>query len=1087
VNVVTDTSKRRGSPWFVIWAVLGTAAPAVAAAEAPVGIPIRQPRIAPEVIRVPVLEGGGIKFRRLSTADGLSQTRVSEIVQDDRGFIWFGTQYGLDRFDGYEFKAFVHDPRHANSLSGADITALFKDRSGALWIGCNLFLDRFDPHTETFTHLGSFGGAVIHISQGPNDTLWLSTESGLYNFDPKTKSATRFGRNPNDPASLRSDVVTWTGYDHEGGFWVGTNEALEKFDPATGHVTYRVPVSDGSSFRQGMAVSFFEDREGKFWITYQLGDGLALLDREANTLTRYSFYRQDPPAAAGTGVTAILEDGDGNLWLGSMGIGLLRFDRQRGVFIHYGNRAGDPQSIAEDKVIALFKDREGNIWTGLHSKGPNVFARKPAMFEAFKHEVDNPNSLSMDFVNAIYEDNSGSLWIGNDAGLNRIDRATGSLTSWNMGLGPKPTVITITQGRSGLIWLGTYGHGLVAFDQKTGRFRFYRHSPSDPRSLSSDAVYRLLIDHAGVLWVGTEDGLNRFDAQTDSFTVYKQDPDSTDAQVYLSMAEDTDGTLWLGTHHSGLHRFDPATGQFTVYRSEPRDTGTLPDNSVAAVLISRTGVVWAGTESGLARLDRTTGRFTSFDVLDGLAGNAVACILEDRNGMLWMSANQGLSRFNPAARTFVRYSELDGLPGNDLSGWNTCYQSPRGEMFFGGFPGAVAFFPERLHERPGSPAIVLTDFKLSGVSVPISPESLLTRAITYTEKLRLSHSQNLFSVTFAGLDYLNPQTTRYRYRLDGLEQQWNEVGSEQRRASYTTLPSGTYMLRVQAAKARGVWPDTGAQLAIEVLPPWWESWWFRTAVGLLIMTLVWLFYRLRVHQVSRRLTMRVEERLAERTRIAQELHDTVLQGLTSASLQLEVADRQIATDAAVKPLVQRISQLLRQLTVESRHTVRGLRFRYSEEESLERALTQISKDLAAPHNVKYQVIVEGTPRSLRPLIRDEIYRIGGEALANAFRHARASTVETVLEYGRAHFRLLVRDNGRGIDPEVLKGGREGHFGLSGLRERAAQIGAQVKIRTAPGAGTEIDLIVPATAAFDSSDGRGVISQLKKFCWPVDRS
>jgi signal transduction histidine kinase/ligand-binding sensor domain-containing protein len=1076
LSVVIDAPKSPGVLSVVAWAVVATVAPNVQVAAASA---IPQPRMAPEAVHVPVIEGSDLKFRRLSTADGLSQTRVEEIVQDDRGFIWFGTQYGLNRFDGYEFKVFVHDPRNANSLSGVVVTALFKDRSGALWVGCKQFLDRFDPRTETFTPIGRFGGAVVHISQDRSGTLWLATEDGLYSLDPTTRKITRFGASRDDAAGLPTQIVTWTGHDRSGGFWVGTSAGLERFDEATGQVTYHVPIGQGVPFRQGMAVSFFEDRQGLFWITYHLANGLALLDRQSNTLTQYSFYDREPPASAATGVMGIVEDSDGDLWLGSFGIGLLRFDRQRRVFVHYGNHPADPQSIAEDKIIALFQDRDGNIWTGLHSKGPNVFARSMNMFETFKHEVGNPNSLSTDFVSAIYEDSGGSLWIGNDEGLNRVDRTTGSRTLRTMGLGPKPTVITITQDRSGLIWFGTYGRGLVAFDPKTGHSKFYRHVPSDPRSLSSNAVYRVLVGRSDVLWVGTGDGLNRFDAQTQSFTVYKEDWNSSDAQAYLSMAEDTEGKIWLGSHHSGLHRFDPATGQFTVYQSEPGDDGALPDNSVAAVLISRTGVVWAGTENGLARLDPRTGRFASYDVLDGLAGNAVACILEDREGVLWVSTNKGLSRFDPATRTFLNYSETDGLPGNDLSGWNTCYESSRGEMFFGGFPGAVAFFPDRLRERPGAPAVVLTDFKVSGKSVPIAPDSPLTQSITYTDRVTLSHTQNMFSITFAGLDYLSSQSTRYRYRLEGLEQQWNEVGSDQRHATYTTLPAGQYTLRVQAARSRGQW-NNGATLAIEILPPWWETWWLRTLVGLLLMLTAWLFYRLRIRQVSRQLTIRMEERLGERTRIAQELHDTVLQGLASASLQLEVADRQIAGDATAKPLVRRVSQLLRHLSDESRQTVRGLRLRHSEEENLERALTQISKDLAAPHKVKYQVVVEGTPRSLQPLVRDEIYRIGGEALANAFSHARASTVETVLEYGRDHFRLLVRDDGKGIDPEVLKGGREGHFGLSGLRERASRIGALLKIRTGPGAGTEIDMLVPAAAAFQRTAPRGLLRWIGKL-------
>jgi signal transduction histidine kinase len=265
-----------------------------------------------------------------------------------------------------------------------------------------------------------------------------------------------------------------------------------------------------------------------------------------------------------------------------------------------------------------------------------------------------------------------------------------------------------------------------------------------------------------------------------------------------------------------------------------------------------------------------------------------------------------------------------------------------------------------------------------------------------------------------------------------------------------------------------------------MLPAWWATWWFRAIYVTLFALAIWIAYVVRVRQLSRQLTMRMRERVHERTRIARELHDTILQGLASASLQLEVADRQIAADATAKPLVQRVSQLLRQLIDESRHTVRRLRLRRSEEENLERALTQISNDLAAPRKVKHQLVVEGTPRSLRPLVRDEVYRIGGEALVNAFRHAGASAVETVLEYGRDHFRLLVRDDGQGIDPEVLKAGREGHFGLSGLRERAVKIGARLKVRTAAGAGTEVDLLVPAVAAFEQPAPRGPMYWIAKL-------
>jgi signal transduction histidine kinase/ligand-binding sensor domain-containing protein len=1031
------------------------------------------PKNTSELVNIPVVEGGSARFTRLSTADGLSQTRVSQIVQDDRGFIWFGTQYGIDRYDGYEFKVFVHEAGRANSLAGAYVYSLFNDRSGVLWIGCDRVLDRFDPRTETFTHyqvetdeLANLGSTVVHISQDRSGLLWLATGTGLHQLDPNTGKITHYRHSANNPGGLSTNDITWSGEDRNGDFWVGTADGLDKFDRATGTVLLHIPIPDP------IQVAFFEDRFGQFWIYHQFGSGLALYDRASNTLTKYSFYRQEPSPDAMSGVTGMIEDRNGNLWLGSPGIGLLQFDRDKRRFIHYRNRPGDPQSIGEDKVIALFLGRQGNIWIGLHSVGPNHFSPDKPAFEVFKHQADDPNSLSVDFVNAILADSRGSLWLANDDGLNRLDRKTGKLTGIALGIGTKPMIIHISEDRSGMLWFGTYGHGLYSYDPNSGRSTAYRHNSADPSSLSSDIVWGTFEDHAGNLWVGTTDGLDLLDRDKQSFHVYRPDLSGGLKQAYVRFAEDEKGTLWLGTLQSGLQHFDPVTHRFTVYKSNPGDPNALRDDSVAAIYVASTHVIWIGTGNGLNRLDPATGQFAAYDSHNGLAGNLIDCILEDDHGNLWMNTNKGLSKFNPMYGTFSNYSDVDGLPGTDLSGWAACSKSRQGELFFAGFAGAVGFFPDKLKEAPSSPQVVLTDLELSGVPAKIGAGGPLTQSIAYTDRIVLPHELNIFSLTFAGLRYFSPASNRYRYRLEGLDSNWYEVGSNKRRATYTTLPAGSYTFRVQSATARGTWNELGSSLQIVVLPAWWATWWFRAIYLTFIALTMWAAYVIRVGQLSRQLTMRMQERVNERTRIARELHDTVLQGLASASLQLEVADRQIPGDSTAKPLVQRVSQLLRQVIDESRHTVRSLRLRRSQEENLERALTQISHDLAAPRKVKYQLVVEGTPRSLRPLVREEIYRIGAEALANAFRHAGASAVEAVLEYGGDHFRLLVRDDGHGIDPEVLKTGREGHFGLSGLRERAAKIGARLRVRTAAGAGTEVDLLVPAVAAFEQSGPRG---------------
>jgi signal transduction histidine kinase/ligand-binding sensor domain-containing protein len=1043
---------------------------------------VRVPKVTAGVANIDVVEGGSARFTRVSTAEGLSQSRVSQIVQDDRGFIWFGTQYGIDRYDGYEFKVFVHEPGRVNSLAGAYIYSLYKDRSGMLWIGCNRTLDRFDPRTETFTHyrvetdeLANLGSTVVHISQDRRGLLWLATGTGLHQLDPNTGRIIHYRHSADNPGGLSTNDITWSGEDRNGDFWVGTADGLDKFDRATGKVLLHIPIPDP------IQVAFFEVRFGLFWIYHEFGTGLAIYDRASNTLTKYSFYRQEPSPGADTGVKGMIEDRNGNLWLGSPGIGLLLFDRDKRRFIRYRNHPGDPHSIGEDKVIALFQDREGNIWTGLHSVGPNHFSPDKSAFEVFKHQADDPNSLSVDFVNAILEDSRGSLWLANDDGVNRLDRKTGKLTGIAVGIGTKPMIIDITEDRSGMLWFATYGRGLYSYDPNSGRSKSYRHNSADPTSLSSDLVWGTFEDHAGNLWVGTADGLDLLDRDKQSFHVYQPPLNGGLKQVYVRIAEDEKGTLWLGTLQSGLHHFDPVTHRFTVYKSNPSDPSALRDDSVGAVYIASTHLIWIGTGNGLNRLDPATGKFAAYDSHDGLSGNLIDCILEDDRGYLWMNTNKGLSKFNPMSGTFANYSEADGLPGTDLTGWAACSKSRQGELFFAGFAGAVGFFPDKVEGAPYSPQVVLTDLELTGAPATIGAGGPLTQSIAYTDRIVLPHELNIFSLTFAGLRYFSPESNRYRYKLEGLDRNWYEVGSNNRRATYTTLPAGSYTFRVQAATARGAWSDPGTSLQVVILPAWWATWWFRAGYVTLFSLAIWGAYFVRVRQLSRQLMMRMRERVNERTRIARELHDTVLQGLASASLQLEVADRQLEADATAKPLVQRVSQLLRQLIDESRHTVRCLRLRGSEEENLERALTQISNDLAAPRKVKHQLIVEGAPRSLRPLVRDEIYRIGGEALANAFRHAGPAAVETVLEYGRDHFRLLVRDDGQGIDPEVLKAGREGHFGLSGLRERAAKIGARLKVRTAAGAGTEIDLLVPAFAAFEQPAHRGPMYWIGKLC------
>ena len=1029
--------------------------------------PIQPVTLIADPVKPPISEGTGQRFSHLSTIDGLSQTRVSQIVQDDKGFMWFGTQYGLNRYDGYEFRLFVHDPKEPDSLSGTFILALFKDRAGNLWIGCNQTLDRFDPKTEHFTHYRiegdastGLGDSVVHISQDSEGQLWLATGNGLHRLDPSSGRVTHFHADPTNPRALNTNDVTWTGQDREGRFWVGTANGLAEFDRSDGTVIRNIVLPDPEQIR------FFEDREGTFWILHASGTGLAIYDWLNSRVIPYSFYSDAPPPNGLTGVMGAVEDDSGDLWLGSPAKGLLRFDKSRRNLQWFKNHPYDSHSLGEDKIIALYKDRDGGIWAGLHSSGLAHFLTHSFRFETFKHDPADPNSLTLNFVNAIFEDKSRNLWIGNDDGISRIDRVTGKRTPMPVGLSKNPMVISIAQDEQGLIWLGTYSDGLRSLDAVTGAYHAYRHSATDAGSLSNNEVHRIYVDHQGTVWVATDDGLDRLDRAADTFETFKVEASNRRSQRIVSITEDSSGKLWLGTADSGLYRFDPTSRTFTIYRADSLKPDGLQDDTVPTVYVDPTDVIWVGTQNGLNRLDLRTGRFQRYDTDNGLPGNTISCIRADARGGLWLSTNNGISRFDPTSRTFANFSESDGLPGNDFTGWGTCNTGPDGEMFFGGFGGAVGFYPDQLTEARTHTAVVLTGLDIGGSRAQIGKGTPLAQAISYARHVTLTHRQNQFSLTFAGLDYANPGSIRYRYRLLGFNKNWLEVDSHSRRATYTNLPAGTYRFEVQAASSTGHWSEPAESLEIQMPPAWWATWWFRAIYVSLALLAIWGIYRFRVAQLSQQITARMDERVRERTRIARDLHDTLLQGLLSASLQLSVAKTQMDSDLPAKPLIERVFDLMSKLIQESRNVVSGLRAREFQSASFEDEISQIPRVVALSSKAEFKLLVEGSPRSLKLTSREELYWIAQEAIVNASRHSKAALIEVLLEYGDEQFRLVVRDDGVGIDASALRARGQGHWGLSGISERARRIGARVKISSGTGVGTEVDVRLARKLAYE---------------------
>ncbi len=912
-------------------------------------------------IKLPVVDGQDIRFRRLSGNAGLSQTRVAWVVQDNLGFIWLGTQYGLNRYDGYRSKVFKHESGRSDSLSCVYIRSLFVDHSGTLWIGCDRFLDKFEPATETFAHFridaqvpGRLPTPIERINEDHAGILWLATARGLYRFDPATRQATRYSHDPADPTSIGGNRINFAGEDRTGRFWVASGGGLDEFDRKTGKVIRHAPIRSEIS-------QFHEDKFGVFWmITFNDSScALASLNLKTNRVTCHSIEKPSGIRSP-VNISAMLESQGGTMWLSSSA-GILKLDREHKRIVSYHNHPLDNESLESNNVISIYQDKEGNIWTCFQVTEPNFFAERPESFENFTYQR---GSLVNSLVTSIYEDRNGILWIGSMGGLNRIDRRAGKNTV-PAGSGVGNEILSILEDRSGVLFSGTFHQGLERLDPETGKLSPYVRNRK-PTNLARNPIMQLIFDHQGTLWAATYGGVSRFDRATGNFITYT--PENQNTIQYQVIEEDSKGILWLGAQ-SGLHRFDPRTGQFTVYEHDPDDPRSLSDNRVNSVHFDRWGNMWIGTQNGLDKFDPSTRTFNTYQEPDGLAGNVVSCILEDKRGLLWMGTNNGLSSFDVQSERFQNFSAADGLPGPDLTGWGACYESPSGEMFFGGFSGATAFYPSRIVKSSFVPKTVLTDFRLSGNPVPIGSESPLKQSITYTDAITLSHLQDIFSIEFSALSYFNAETNRYRYRLDGLDGRWHEVGSDQRTANYTTLPAGTYIFAAQGATSRGKWDEPGVRLRIEILPAWYQTSLFRGLCVLVFLLLLWSIYQLRLKQLEQQFDMALEARVDERIRIARELHDTLLQGFQGLMLRFQAVMEQIPDNLPVRGKMESVLERADEVLLEGRERVSKLRAEGTQAEDLSRAIASCGEDLAQNDAARFSMAIFGTPHPMDPVVR----------------------------------------------------------------------------------------------------------------------
>jgi signal transduction histidine kinase/ligand-binding sensor domain-containing protein len=989
--------------------------------------------------------------------------------------MWFGTQDGLNKFDGYSFTVYRHDAENENSLSNNSVAAIYEDKSGTLWVGTTGGgLNRFNRTTETFNHYlhdaanphSLSGNSVAFIQQADAGAVWVATNHALDLFNPQTGEFTHY-KNPSASSSSFGDTaLRWICEDEKGALWIGTaHGGLQRFDRRTGEFNEQIDrLSESQHLRDFPISSILKDANGLLWIGTE-GGGLFSFDRQSEAFTRYQHDPKISNSLADNTVSAMFEDAEGTFWIGTNN-GLDAFDRKNHAFLHYRHEPSKPESISSNSIVSLYEDRSGILWIGT-SEGINKLNRNNRHFISQGTDTTNANSLSGNGVRSLYQDRMGKLWIGtDDSGLNQYDKVTGEIKRYQYDASDPHSLsnndaTAIAEDGLGTLWIGTNGGGLNRFNASRGDFTRYRHDRSNPQSLSDDTVWSILTDSSGTLWIGTANGLNKFDHQSGAFARFQNDPAnprSLSDNNIRAIEEGKSGTLWLGTRNGGVNRFDSRSGGFKRFQHQQNNPASLSSDAVYALHYDSRGTLWVGTTEGFNRLNPDQETFIHFGEKDGLSNNTIYGILGDLNGNLWMSTNNGISRFNPETHVFRNYDVDDGLQDNEFNG-GAAFQSKSGEMFFGGIKGFNSFHAEEVKDNAFRPPIVLTAFK------KLDEKVKLNKSIDEIDEIELSYKDYVFSFEFAALDYTAPKKNQYAYKLDGFDQNWNYSGTR-RVAIYTNLGGGDYVFKVKGTNSDGVWNEQDTSIRITIIPPFWKTWWFMAlAVGAIVLLGIALYrqrisrlYRARAAQeaFSRQL---IESQENERKRIAAELHDSLGQNLLIIKNRALLGLTPNASQTFSSEQLNEISTTASQAIEEVRQIARNLRPYKLDRLGLTKALESVIEQAANSSEISFSSQIDPVNGLFSKEAEINLYRIVQESLNNILKHSQATGVHLLMKREDKSVRLEIQDNGVGFDTEAVTGedaDRRG-FGLAGISERARIIGGKYSMRSSPGNGTTITL------------------------------
>ncbi|MFO7526411.1 MAG: two-component regulator propeller domain-containing protein [Ignavibacteriaceae bacterium] len=813
-----------------------------------------------------------LKFKHLTSNEGLSQNFISAIYQDNNGFMWFGTKDGLNRYDGYEFKVYRHDPFDSTTISGNFISALMEDSKGRLWVGSNS-LDLFIPERDEFKRIDLKLPHILDQSSGtPNNItsiledkyglIWIGTKDGLISYDPQKRISRKYYQEQDSSSSLDDNVILSLSVD-DSLLIVGTQNGIKLLDVSDLQneiINFKKivhpPAVDVMTSKRTMLCQY---RVSGNLIYAGTPAGLVKIDLSTLTSEFIPYLGHNFFPQWLNRILSITQDKNGNLWLACSG-GLVVYNHVRNNFEYYFHDPKNDQSLSMNSLTNLFSDRGGKIWIGTAGKGINLYDQNRKNFELYNGMIDTEPFKSSFSVTAILADSKNDLWISSNHNLFKLDRKTGQYARVSLLYGPEGEITSVLEDSQQNIWVSSSG-GLHRISESGDRIVHYTHNPINPNSLRDDFVKLLFIDNKGNLFAFNSNYLSRFDEKTNSFIHYKLDL-SDDKNTTLNLKaiyETQDGSLWLGWSE-GLVKYNLETHEKIIYSHKRGNPNSISNNEVLTICedpVQPKKYLWVGTQGGgLSRLNLEDGTFTNFSVNDGLPNNVVYGILTSGNE-LWISTNNGICRVTTdkyGTPSFRSYDVSDGLQGNEFNTFAYA-KSRTGELFFGGLNGVNAFFPSNIRDNIYIPQVVITELKfLKGIYDGKNEVQPQIKIVDNSSEITIPYSQNSFTVQFAALDFTATERNKYMYKLKPIHDEWINLGT-QRNVTFTELGSGEYELVVKGSNNDSVWNEEGASLKIIINPPFWRTMW---AYGFYILLFLLFIYGLRKYEMNR---LRLKNRL----------------------------------------------------------------------------------------------------------------------------------------------------------------------------------------------------------------------------------